>query len=74
MGKSTPLRIRIPQYAWHKQGETKIPVVVIQAERIDINRGGEAVQMTTVAAVGPDGKKFIDLLTNFELLGAVPPR
>jgi hypothetical protein len=73
-GKSTPLRIRIPQYAYHRRGQAKIPVIVLQAERVDIQRSGETVQMTTVAAVGPDGKKFIDIRENFELLGQLPPR
>jgi hypothetical protein len=74
-GKSTPLRIKIPQYAYYREGGTKIPVIVLQAERVDIQKqGGELVQMSSVGAVKPDGKKFIGLLTNFELLGPVPPR
>src|SRR5215470_1441851 len=75
VGKSTPLRIKIPQYAYYKEGGTKIPVVVLQAERVDIRKdGGEVVQMTSVGALKPDGKKIIGLLTNFELLGLVPPK
>src|SRR5215468_11391687 len=67
VGKSTPLRIQIPQYAYYTEGGTKIPVVVLQAERVDI-QGANATQMTSVGAVGLDGKKFIGLLPSFELL------
>jgi hypothetical protein len=75
VGKSTPLRIKIPQYAYYKEGGTKIRVVVLQAERVDIRKeSGEIVQMTSVGALKPDGKKVIGLLTSFELLGQVPPR
>jgi hypothetical protein len=75
VGKSTPLRIKIPQYAYYKEGGTKIPVIVLQAERVDIRKdGGEVVQMMSVGALKPDGKKIIGLLTNFELIGPVPPR
>jgi hypothetical protein len=74
-GKSTPLGIKIPQYAYYKEGETKIPVIVLQAERVDIQKqGGEVAQMTWVGALKPDGKKVIGLLTNFELLGTVRPK
>jgi hypothetical protein len=75
VGKATPIRIRIPQYAYYKEGGTKIRVIVLQAEHIDIHKpSGELVQMESVGAVKPDGKKFIGLLTSFELLGPVPPR
>ena len=75
VGKSTALRIRIPQYAYYKEGGTKIPVIVLQAERIDIQKqGGVLVQMASVGALRPDGKKFVGILTNFELLGPVAPR
>jgi hypothetical protein len=75
VGKSTPLRIQIPQYAYYKEGGTKIPVIVLQAERVDIQKqGGEVVQMTSVGALKPDGRKVIGLLTSFELLGIVRPR
>jgi hypothetical protein len=75
VGKSTPLRIQIPQYAYYKEGGTKIPVIVLQAERVDIQKqGGEVVQMTSVGALKPDGRKVIGLLTSFELLGTVRPR
>jgi hypothetical protein len=76
VGKSTPLRIQIPQYAYLKEeGGTKIPVIVLQAERVDIQKqGGEVVQMTWVAARKPDGRNVIGLLTSFELLGTVRPR
>jgi hypothetical protein len=75
VGKSTPLRIKIPQYAYYKESGTKIPVIVLQAERVDIRKdGGEVVQTTSVGALKPDGEKIIGLLTSFELLGPVPPR
>jgi hypothetical protein len=75
VGKSTPLRIKIPQYAYYKESGTKIPVIVLQAERVDIRKdGGEVVQMTSVGALKPDGKKIIGLLTSFELLGTAPLR
>src|SRR5262245_38474873 len=71
VGKSTPIRIEIPQYAYYKEGGTKIPVIVLQAERVDI-QGAKAVQMTSVGAVRLDGQKFIGLLTSFELLSRTP--
>src|SRR5215470_11150058 len=61
VGKSTPIRIKIPQYSYYKEGGTKIPVIVLQAERVDI-QGAKPVQMDSVAAVRLDGKKFIGLL------------
>ena len=77
VGKSSPLRIQIPQYAYYKEGGTKIkvPVIVLQAERVDIKKqGGEVVQMMLVGAVKRDGQKVIGLLTNFEMLGPVGPK
>jgi hypothetical protein len=74
-GKSTPLRFQIPQYAYYKEGGTKIPVIVLQAERVDIQKqDGEIVQMPLVGALKPDGRKVIGLVTSFELLGTVRPR
>src|SRR5215510_39154 len=70
-GKSTPIEIEIPQYAYYKEGGTKIPVIVLQAERVDI-QGAKPVQMSSVGAVGLDGKKFVGLLRSFELLGRTP--
>src|SRR5215475_13343381 len=72
VGKSTPIRIEIPQYAYYEEGGTKIPVIVLQAERVDI-QGATTTQMSSVGAVRLDGKKFIGLLTSFELLGRTPP-
>ena len=69
---ATPMRMQIPQYAYYKEGGTKIPVIVLQAERVDI-QGPNTVQMTSVGAVRLDGKKFIGLLTSFDLLGRAPP-
>ena len=75
VGKSTPIRIKIPQYAYYKGDGTKIPVIVLQAERVDIQKqDGELVQMPSVGALKPDGTKFIGILTRFELLGTVRPK
>ena len=75
VGKSTPLRIQIPQYAYYKEGGTKISVIVLQAERVDIQKqDGEVVQMPLVGALKPDGRKVIGLLTSFELLGTARPK
>src|SRR5262249_20559918 len=69
---ATPLLIEIPQYAYYNEGVTKIPVIVLQAERVDI-QGANAVQMTLVGGVGVDGKNFFGLLTICVLLGRPPP-
>src|SRR5215510_10539464 len=75
VGKSTPLRIQIPQYAYYKEGGTKIPVIVLQAERVDLRKeGGEAVQMTSVCRLKPDGKKIIGLLPKLGIPGRTPPK
>jgi hypothetical protein len=74
-GKSTPLRIQIPQYAYYNEGGTNIPVVVLQAERTDIRKpGGEVVQLTFVGVLMPDGKKLVAALPNIKLLGRVAPK
>ena len=61
-----PIDIQIPQFAYHITGETKIPVVIIQAES---NSGVEAVGYIIIEsrAIGAG------LLTEFELLGADAP-
>ena len=72
VGKATPIRIEIPQYAYYSEGGTKVPVIVLQAETVDI-QGENTVQMSSVGAVRLDGKKFVGLFTSFELLGRAPP-
>src|SRR5258708_8594921 len=73
VGKSTPLRIQIPQYAYYKEGGTKIPVIVLQAERVDIQKeGGEVVQMTSVGPLNPDCTQPTPLPTTFESLHTPP--
>src|SRR5262245_49491850 len=72
VGKSTPIRIEIPQYAYYREGGTKIPVIVLQAEQVDI-QGANAARIHSVGAVKLDGQKFVGLLTSFELLGRNAP-
>jgi len=72
--KSTPIKIKIPQYAYYHEGSKKTPVIVMQAEAVQIPQGSKTVTMSMVGARGPDGKGIIGLLTNFELLGTAPPR
>src|SRR5262249_60338051 len=58
VGKSTPLRIQIPQYAYYKEGGTKNPAIVLQAERLGLRKeGGEAGQITALGGPKPGGKK-----------------
>jgi hypothetical protein len=53
---------------YYKEGRIKIPDIVLQAERVDLqNDGGEVVQMPLVGALKPGGSKVIGLLTSFEL-------
>ncbi len=61
-----PIAIEIPQYAWHKDGEKRTPVVIIQAE--------EANGQQIVGAVQGNGKFLAATLAEFELLGRNPPR
>ena len=74
-GKSTALRIQIPQYAYYNEGGTNIPVVVLQAERTEIRKpSGEVVQLTFVGLLMPNGKKLVAALPNIKLLGRVAPK
>lgn len=59
-----PIPLQIPQYAWHKDGKKKIPVVIIQAE--DAN--GQKI----VGARQIDGQYLAAMLAEFELLGSAP--
>ena len=72
--KSTPIKIKIPQYAYYHQGSTKTQVIIMQAETVQITQGSKTVTMSMVGARGPDGKGIIGLLANFELLGTTPPK
>jgi hypothetical protein len=67
--KSTPIRIQIPQYAYCTEGAERSPVIVLQAENVEIPQGGKIVKMSLVGAIHPDAKRFIGLLANCELLG-----
>lgn len=48
VGKATPLRIQIPQYAYYKEGGTKTPVIVLQAERVDIQKTRSTCQFRSL--------------------------
>jgi hypothetical protein len=72
--KSTPIRIKIPQYAYYTEGAARSPVIVLQAETVEIPQGGKIVKMSMVGAIKPDGKHVIGLLANFELLGTTHPQ
>ena len=61
-----PAKILIPQYAWHRDGTKKTPVVVIQAEDI----GSQRILGAKLAAGG-----FVaGLAEEFDLLGRMPPK
>jgi hypothetical protein len=72
VGKPKPIPIEIPQYAYYREGGTKTPVIVLQAETVDI-QGTNPGKMNSVGAVKLDGKKFVGLFTSFELLGRNAP-
>ena len=61
-----PIPIKIPQYAWHRNGKTKTPVVIIQAE--------EASGQKIVGALQSNGQFLAATLAEFELLGSNTPR
>lgn len=61
-----PIAMEIPQYAWHKEGKKKTPVVIIQAE--------EANGQKIVGALQSNGQFLAGTLAEFELLGRNPPR
>jgi len=62
---SKPLAIAIPQYAYFLEKESKIPVIVIQAE--------ETQGMKMIGARKLDGKEVVGFFTEFQFLGHVPP-
>jgi hypothetical protein len=59
-----PLRISIPQYAYHHDGGKRIAVMVVQAE--------EARGKKLVGARELNGQELVGFLDEFELLGASP--
>ncbi len=61
-----PLPLKIPQYAWLKQGQTKVPVIIVQAE--------EANGLRIVGARFLNGEDVIGGANDFELLGTRAPR
>ena len=61
-----PLPLKIPQYAWLKQDQTKIPVIIVQAE--------EANGFRLVGARYLNGEDVIGGANDFELLGTKAPR
>ena len=61
-----PVAMKIPQYAWHKEGEKKTPVVIIQAE--------EANGQKIIGAIQSNGQFLAATLAEFELLGSNTPR
>ena len=67
-GKSVgkPIRMTIPQYAFHIEDKKKTPVIVVQAE--------EAKGSKMIGAVDLDGTGLAALLEEFELLGTNPKK
>ncbi|MEO8670672.1 MAG: hypothetical protein ABI411_05105 [Tahibacter sp.] len=61
-----PLALKIPQYAWLKDGKTKTPVVVIQAEK--------AYGKKMVGALQGNGQFIVAMLADLTLLGQDAPR
>lgn len=59
----TPLKIEIPQYAYHLKNGKKIPVIIVQAE--------EAKNNKIVGARNSNGGELVGLLNEFELLGTI---
>ena len=68
VSSGTPLRILIPQYAFHVDEESneKTAVIVIQAEEL---QGQQIVAAMDVES----GHALVGLLREFEFLGAVAP-
>jgi len=69
---SQPLAILIPQYAYYKEEGKRTPVIVVQAEEVQVVQGNPG--MKVLGARRADGKHVVGLLENFELLGRTPPR
>lgn len=62
---STPLPLKIPQYAYLNQAGKRVPVILIQAE--------EANGMQVVGVLMADGSTSLGLLSELELLGSRLP-
>lgn len=60
-----PLKIAIPQYAYHKEGGKRTPVIVVQAE--------EAQGLQLVGVRLANGKSLVLPLKSVQLLGKTPP-
>ena len=69
LNASEPMKIEIPQYAYHIDEQTgkKSPGIIVQAERT--SDGMELLAMQSVA----DGGELVGLLREFKLLGKTPP-
>ncbi|SDY95563.1 hypothetical protein SAMN04487939_11016 [Lysobacter sp. yr284] len=63
---SKPLPLLIPQYAYHRDGDKRVPVIVVQAEEL----GGRKF----VGARMADGVGLVGYLGEFELLGREAPK
>jgi len=63
---SRPAPLLIPQYAYHRDGVKRMPVIVVQAEEL---RG-----QTFVGARMADGGTLVGYLGEFELLGREAPK
>jgi hypothetical protein len=61
-----PAAIKLPQYAWHRDGKKKVAVVVIQAEDVGPQR--------ILGAKLISGGYLAGLANEFELLGQEPPK
>jgi hypothetical protein len=59
----TPLKMEIPQYAYHLENGKKIPVIIVQAE--------EAKNNIIIGARNINGGELVGLLNEFELLGTI---
>lgn len=59
----TPLKIEIPQYAYHLENGKKTPVIIVQAEVAKNN--------TIIGARNLNGGELVGLLNEFELLGTI---
>ncbi|MEI2429323.1 hypothetical protein RDV84_22445 [Lysobacter yananisis] len=63
---SKPLPLLIPQYAYHRDGDKRVPVIVVQGEEL----GGRKF----VGARMADGVGLVGYLGEFELLGREVPK
>jgi len=60
-----PLKIKLPQYAFHLDNGKKTPVILIQAEQMGDKMYAGARLL--------DGGELVGFLDEFELLGVTPP-